>query len=377
MIHRFQVQNFKSIIDVDVHLSPVTVLVGRSGTGKSNFVQALRCLRDGLVAPQQLRNSWASIQPVQAPEARTQFVVEFSVAGIEDRFQYELSLGGNRQVPPPENERLTLGDRCLFHQEWGSLGPARWLVEPEVLQLPQPGQIALGRIPSISEIVVAYTALTFGIGCYAFSDKVLCEPGRVNQQTSGLADDAGNYLGALKDVISNLQDLTIRKGIVWALQRLNPSVSSVELDDIQNPQNVVVGHRFNGKTLALGLRQESDGFRRFYAHLLAIYQRPPKQTLIFEHPEDVIHPGALSLLAEEFKAAPKHRNGQVILTTHSPALLDHFDVDQIRVVELVGSETKIGPVSNEQREAVRDKLLGTGELLTVDPARLQREAREE
>ena len=44
MIHRFRVQNFKSIVDVDVHLSPVTVLVGKSGTGKSSLVQALRLM---------------------------------------------------------------------------------------------------------------------------------------------------------------------------------------------------------------------------------------------------------------------------------------------------------------------------------------------
>ncbi len=104
------------------------------------------------------------------------------------------------------------------------------------------------------------------------------------------------------------------------------------------------------------------------------YQRPPKQTSIFEHPEDRIHPGALSLLAEEFKAAPAHGHGQVILTTHSPQFLDHFDVEQIRVVELADLQTRIGPVSAEQEEAVRDKLLEPGELLTVDPARMQLEA---
>ena len=52
MIHRFRVQNFKSIVDVDVDLSPVTVLVGKSGTGKSNFVHALRFLRDILISGQ-------------------------------------------------------------------------------------------------------------------------------------------------------------------------------------------------------------------------------------------------------------------------------------------------------------------------------------
>jgi predicted ATPase len=107
---------------------------------------------------------------------------------------------------------------------------------------------------------------------------------------------------------------------------------------------------------------------------LALYQRPPKQTLLFEHPEDGIHPGALSLLAEEFKATPQQGRGQVILTTHSPKLLDHFDAEQIRVVELAGFKTRIGFVSQEQKEAIHDKLLDPGELLTVDPARIQTEA---
>ncbi len=44
MIHRFRVQNFKSLIDVSVDLEPMTVLVGKSGTGKSNFVEAIQTL---------------------------------------------------------------------------------------------------------------------------------------------------------------------------------------------------------------------------------------------------------------------------------------------------------------------------------------------
>jgi predicted ATPase len=120
-----------------------------------------------------------------------------------------------------------------------------------------------------------------------------------------------------------------------------------------------------------------DGLRRFYAYLLALYQRPPKQILMFEHPEDGIHPGALALLAEEFKATPQQGRGQVILTTHSPKLLDHFDAEQIRVVELDGFRTKIGPVSSEQKEAIHERLLDPGELLTVDPARMQLETRNE
>lgn len=367
MIHRFRVQNFKSIIDVEVDLADVTVLVGKSGTGKSNFVEAIRTLRDILSSQQQLhelQQKWVQVCPATVPKALTQFEVEFAIAGIPERFTYSLAISQQGPQAHPESEILRLGDLVLFHQ-----AKAKWVHEPELLQVPQGGPVALGRIPSISEVVVAFTALTSGIGCYVFPDKVLTG-GRQNQPTSGLDDRALNYLYALKEIVSNLQDLHVRKSMVAALQRVNPSVSSVELNDIQQPSHVVVGHRFDGKTLALQLAQESDGFRRFYAHLLALYQRPPKQTLLFEHPEDGIHPGALSLLAEEFKAAPENGRGQVVLTTHSPKLLDHFKAEQIRVVELDGFATRIGPVSTEQREAIEEDLLDAGELLTVDPAYL-------
>ncbi len=375
MIHRYRVQNFKSILDVTVDLSSVTVLVGRSGTGKSNFVESLRCLRDVLSPPQKTQQMWPQVKPATVPDAQTRFEMEFSIVGVEERFTYALSLAKQGPQAPPVEESLRLGDGYLFHQRREGNRQSEWVAAPELLQVPEAGPIVLGRIPSISEVVIAFTALTSGIGCYIFPAKVLCG-GKQEQSATGLNDDATNYLDALKDVVSNLQDLNVRKNMVAALQRLNPSVSSVELNDIRNPGHVVVGHKFDGKTLALQLAQQSDGFRRFYAHLLALYQRPPKQTSIFEHPEDGIHPGALALLAEEFKVAPLDGRGQAILTTHSPKLLDHFDAEQIRVVELDGFETRIGPISSEQQEAIQDDLLDPGELLTVDPARIQSTASE-
>jgi predicted ATPase len=53
MIKRIKIRDFKSIREIDLELDPVTVLVGRSGTGKSNVVQAIRFLRNLLLEPQQ------------------------------------------------------------------------------------------------------------------------------------------------------------------------------------------------------------------------------------------------------------------------------------------------------------------------------------
>ncbi|MHC4404377.1 MAG: AAA family ATPase [Planctomycetota bacterium] len=371
MIHRIRVQNFKSLEDTAVDLGDVTVLVGRSGTGKTNFVKALGFLRDYLYFGQpqdpELQN-WKRLLPATKQKCQMSFELEFDVKGIQDSFTYCVTLHQAGPGGPVTRESLRLGDETFFAQADG-----KWEVEPQLVSVPQPGPPAIGRIPSISEVVIAYTALTSAIGCYDFPATVLggVDQGAKKPTISGLNDDAGNYLQTLKEIVSNLQDLNVRKSITATLQRLNPSVSAVELDSIQQPKNVVVGHKFDEKTLTLTLAQESGGFRRFYAHLLALYQLPPKQTLVFEEPENGIYPGALELLAHEFKAAPSAGRGQVILTTHSPSLLDHFSADQIRVVVLDGFQTRIGRISPEQREAVKEQLTEAGELLTVDPARIE------
>ena len=153
------------------------------------------------------------------------------------------------------------------------------------------------------------------------------------------------------------------------MRAVNGTANSLTLN-APNPDRLDIGYQINGRLLTFDVRQESEGLRRYLAHLLAMYQNPSKQTLLFEHPESGLHPGALESLAYEFKACPRDGRGQVILTTHSPQLLDYFPPDSIRVVDVEKMETRLGPVAPEQMESLREQLLQPGELLTVDPARL-------
>jgi predicted ATPase len=155
------------------------------------------------------------------------------------------------------------------------------------------------------------------------------------------------------------------------LQRLNPAVKNVDLIALQKPAKIMVSQQVKDKVLVLELAQQSEGLRRFLAYFIALYQSPPKQTLIFEEPEKGIHPGALAVLADQFKAYASSGRGQVILTTHSPQLLDYFAPENIRVVEIDNYQTRIGPLAPEQLESLKEKLLRPGELLTVDYARAE------
>jgi hypothetical protein len=236
----------------------------------------------------------------------------------------------------------------------------------------------LGSFPSLQKVVFAYAALSTGIGYYHFPASALAvqrqqEHGQEFLQTiPGLSDNANNYREIIRRITQDFHNPSIRKSILASLRAVNPSIVSVELDSLIVPQKAIIGHTTAGGVFELSLEQESDGLRRFYAHLLALYQTPRKLTLIFEEPENAIFPGALSLLADEFKAAPREERGQVILTTHNPTLLDSFEVENVRAVEMHDGQTVIGRVAKEQRDAIKDRLLTTGELLTTDQPRLDK-----
>lgn len=364
MIHQITIRNFKSLRDVTVDLSPVTVFIGKSGTGKTNFASAIKFLRDclsnGLGAVR-----WQNVICVTKPSEIVEFRVVFSVPEITEKYEYELQIRkSNRNA---QKEILKCGEEIIFSQGKSNGNQTDWIKKPKLLPIPESGPIALGRLAGLSEAVIAHTALTDAIGVYSFPYEVLTS---AKNGSTGLSDTGDNYLGVLGAIARDLhKGIAVRRAMVATLRRINETIAGIELDSLQNPQNAIVAHRLRDTILPLELRQESDGFRRFYAHLLALYQMPPKQTLLFEEPENGIYPAALELLADEFKSAPENNRGQVLLTTHSPALLDCFSADQIRVVELENLETRIGTLEEDQKVALQEELLHPGELLTVDAAR--------
>jgi predicted ATP-dependent endonuclease of OLD family len=373
MIHQIRIQNFKSLRDVTVELSPVTVFVGKSGTGKTNFASAIKFLRDCLATgPGQAAQHCPNHKCMTNPSGAIRFEAVFSVPEFSERFVYTLNLNEQHAANLPREESLAYGSRVIFKQVWRLNDNPQWEIKPGLVSALEPGALALGRLPGLEEAAIAHTALTAAVGVYSFPYDVLVSKTSGQNGAAGFSDKGDNYLVVLGAMARDLQKgVAVRKAITATLRRINETVAGVELDSLQNPQNAIVAHRLGDKTLPLELQLESDGFRRFYAHLLALYQMPPKQTLVFEEPENGIYPGALELLADAFKAAPDDNRGQVLLTTHSPALLDHFSADQIRVVELENLETRIGPLAEEQKQALKEELLHAGELLTVDPARRQ------
>jgi predicted ATPase len=366
MIHQIRIQNFRSLVNVTIELEPLTALIGRSGTGKSNFVHAIRYLRDSLSVRNMNFDAIGGshrVLHVDHSKEPLDYLVRFSIPTVGEEFEYHLRF--HPRIPLSLEESLKLGKNYLFHQAAG-----KWVQPPPVAPAPQPQGILLGAIPGLQESTFAYVALREGIGCYDFPGEVLTGQGNQGHPSNrGFADRGDNYLLVAERILSDLNKAQSWKRLAKSLRAVNGTVTSLT-PNVPNLDRLDIGYEFGGRFLVFDVRQESEGLRRYLAHMLALYQNPPKQTLLFEHPESGLHPGALESLAHEFKVCPQDGRGQVILTTHSPQLLEYFPPESFRVVDVENLETRIGPIATEQLESLRDQLLRPGELLTVDPARL-------
>jgi predicted ATPase len=113
----------------------------------------------------------------------------------------------------------------------------------------------------------------------------------------------------------------------------------------------------------------SDGTLRALGVLTALLQGnvDHSPTLIeIEEPETALHPAASSALREVLVRASM--STQVLVTSHSPDLLDDrsIDADSVLAVVSEGGETKIAPLDNASGQIMRDHLYSAGELLRMN-----------
>jgi len=115
----------------------------------------------------------------------------------------------------------------------------------------------------------------------------------------------------------------------------------------------------------------SDGTLRALGLLTAVFQRPRPSLVVIEEPEATIHPGALEALLELLRHAAKSM--QVVVTTHSPEVLDTkwIKAEHLRVVEWRHGATRVGDLSESTRSALREHIVGAGEMLRSNALRTE------
>jgi predicted ATPase len=118
----------------------------------------------------------------------------------------------------------------------------------------------------------------------------------------------------------------------------------------------------------------SDGTLRALGVLVALFAGTggTLSTVGIEEPESALHPAATRVLLDALRDASERR--QVIVTSHSPDLLDRHDfkLSELRAVRSINGESVIGELDQAGALALRENLYTPGELLRTDqllPAR--------
>ena len=96
------------------------------------------------------------------------------------------------------------------------------------------------------------------------------------------------------------------------------------------PPQVLVGVREKGMSRSMNLWDLSDGMLRFLCLATALFNPRPPMMVAIDEPELGLHPGLLPVVGEMIQAASERT--QVLVTTHSPDLLNCFDLADVAVM---------------------------------------------
>ena len=118
---------------------------------------------------------------------------------------------------------------------------------------------------------------------------------------------------------------------------LVPNIARIKLDQNNQRINTLrLVDRYSGYEIPS--QNISDGTLRLLAFLVALYDVEQPDLICFEEPENGVHPWLLNkimqLLAQVSTAGISGKPTQIIITTHSPVLLNYVQPEQIRAVEL-------------------------------------------
>ncbi len=418
MLKRVKIQGYKSLVDIEVKLQPLSVLFGPNAAGKSNFLDALQLL-SRIATSTRLNDAFASsyrgaplesfafgsdgIQGLLVQE-KASFSIEVDVELTQAVLNYinrilsqsyldyinwsrrqsqELREAGAEETQGAEQEdenvALTLLRPRPIHQRYLRYGikievlPKKGILtvaDEYLVALNDQGNpvgkslmpprdfpiIGLDRMeysPSdCSLLSLAYSTfasypyvgamrseLTNWFFFYLEPRERMRMPTPVKEvRHIGLM---GEELAAFLNTLQALDEPQFR-AVEKALHLLIPSITGIDLS-VNDRGNVTLS-LMQGQT-PIPASVLSEGTLRILGLLALGGAKEPPTLLGFEEPENGIHPDRMDLVATLLKTLTDGGT-QVIVTTHSPTLLDLLPEKSLYVFQFEKDKTIVNPFSN-------------------------------
>ena len=374
VLRQLTLKRFRSLPAEVVEFDNPTFLVGKNGSGKSNFADAFAFMAEAMASPLQAvlarRGGFSKVGNRSSARGRPYNLgLAVHMQNLNDdtseaRYAFELS-------PLKTYGYEVVREKCTVHRQDGSKSwfdrkgsSTGWQSNVDSLEpVMEPNALAL---PLVGGDTRFHSVMRF------LSDMQVChiEPTALRDMQDPdegvrLRPDGSNAASVLREI-----------------ERAAPRDWELILELLESvvPRTVGVQPKKHGNKLMLEFTQDwaktepvkfdafsmSDGTLRVLGILAAVFQRPPPSLLVIEEPEATIHPGALGAVLDVLHHA--RRFMQVVVTTHSPDLLDAKWIEDchLRIASWEAGKTQIGQVSPEVRATLIDHLMGAGELLRAN-----------
>ena len=318
MITRLQVRGFKSLLDVDVTLGPLTVFVGANGSGKTSVLEAIRFLRDAVLHPGPGAHN--------PPLYRIRLERLLSRQGVEPIVAAAslLTKGGVLDLRGdflPRSYELSLVQADQSHRK----------------------NVTLER-PSRDELPSSIKTAAHGIEMFRLDAEAMAKS-TYSDETEPVLAFNGENLAAVLDALQGTArerfdeiERRMQEFVPW-LKRLRVKRARTPMRGRrkEQPPSLVIGHQVAfdfDHAPDISAEDASEGTMLLLGLLTIIESKPPgDMTIMLDDLDRALHPKAQRELVGYLHELVRSRPGlQIIATTHSPYLVEHLAYEEVRAI---------------------------------------------
>lgn len=360
MLNQVRVRGFKALYDTKfVKLQPLTLLIGRNGAGKSSLLEAIQWLQEAMARGL----SWATNERFDSISElinrRTTTGIELDLLFDEGKEEVRYFLAVKERtgaIPRPIVAEETCRENRRRRAVWtiksrkGGGGPAvRSLRQLDMNPIRDGDALAIGSAWSRAGKTGVERAQAFVRDAVflRLSPTALAKKESLTPSPKGpRVQDDGSGTVALLNSLSAEQ----RQWVAGRLSGVIEGAERVRLDAKDKEQAFfVLGERM---TVRGGQRVEdipswlvSEGTRRLVTLFCLLAVQPRPSLIAIEEIENGLDPWTLQLVFQELRIAADE-GIQIIVTTHSPFLLDHVDLEQVLRVQRQAGDTILKPATD-------------------------------
>lgn len=342
MLQNIKIEGFKSIKTLDLKLSPINLLIGSNGVGKSNFISFFKLVNNIYEQRLQQYSLKSGVDNLLYYGRKNTNEIKGYLDFGNNAYSFEL-------VPSDEDTFFISNEESIYFAAPNN--KSFWVANTKESTIKKSNT---RRDFYLREHLESYKI-------YHFHDTSSSAPLRSKANTNdnrSLKEDGGNlpaYLYYLqeKHPLNFKRIEKIIQSVVPFFERFNLSPAFLDEEKIllewtekEHPETY-----FNANHL-------SDGSLRFIALVTLLMQPKLPKVIIIDEPELGLHPTAINKLSGLIKSAAA-KDCQVIVSTQSVTLLNNFEAEDIITVDKEDNQSVFKRLDKEMlRNWIEDYSIG-------------------